>query len=45
MLVGKVLKGEGGRTCYFDTDGFYFDETSAHREPLAVLSGLWEELP
>jgi hypothetical protein len=44
MLVGKVLKGEGDRTCYFDEDGFFFDILYAKRIPLADLSGLWEEL-
>jgi hypothetical protein len=45
MLAGRVLEGEDGRVCYFDTDGFFFDKQGIfHREPLAGLSGLWEEL-
>jgi hypothetical protein len=45
MLVGKILKGEGGRVCYFDEDGFFFDVSGEgdHRKPLSDFSGLWEE--
>jgi hypothetical protein len=45
MLVGKALKGENERVCYFDTDGFFFNRPPAFfREPLTNFSGLWEEL-
>jgi hypothetical protein len=44
MLVGRVLKGEGDRTCYFDKDGFFYDALGLFRIPLADFSCLWEEL-
>jgi hypothetical protein len=43
MLAGKVLNGEGGRTCYFDKDGFFFNIPNRFRIPLTGFSGLWEE--
>jgi hypothetical protein len=47
MMVGKVLHGEGGRTFYFDEDGFYYNARGIvfeQRVPAGDLSGLWENL-
>jgi hypothetical protein len=47
MLVGKVLKGEGGREFYFgkygDETAFWIREKSGFIHLAGDLANLWEE--